>query len=459
MFNISERNGLNVNTSKITRRDALKSIGAGMLSLGASGSLAVSKRDYEKPNIVLIMADDLGYGDIGCYGNTRISTPNIDYLAENGLKFMDYHSNGPICSPTRAALLTGRYQQRSGIEAVVSAKNHRHTGMSLSETTFAEALKKANYVTALFGKWHLGYSPDFNPVRQGFDEFNGFVSGNIDYHSHIDQEGYEDWWQGMDMRPENGYTTDLITSHGVRFIEQNKDKPFCLYLAHESPHYPFQGRNDPADRSPGDPKPLHGSRKDKQNAYKEMIEAMDEGIGKILQSLKRLNLERQTFVFFCSDNGAMAGVGSNGILKGSKGTLFEGGHRVPAIAYWPGTIPSGLTRETAMSMDLFPTIVAIAGIPPTDKCSLDGIDLTRLIIKGEKLNKRPLFWKLNKQKAVRSGDWKLYIIDDQSMLYNLEEDIEEKNNAAGIHPELVETLKSKLNAWEHDVSSNVKRRS
>ncbi len=406
------------------------------------------------------MADDLGYGDIGCYGNTRISTPNIDYLAENGLKFMDYHSNGPICSPTRAALLTGRYQQRSGIEAVVSAKNHRHTGMSLSETTFAEVLKKANYVTALFGKWHLGYSPDFNPVRQGFDEFTGFVSGNIDYHSHIDQEGYEDWWQSMDMRPENGYTTDLITSHGVRFIEQNKAKPFCLYLAHESPHYPFQGRNDPADRSPGDPKPLHGSRKDKQDAYKEMIEAMDEGIGKILQSLKRLNLERQTFVFFCSDNGAMAGVGSNGILKGSKGTLFEGGHRVPAIAYWPGTIPSGVvTRETAMSMDLFPTIVAIAGIPSTDKCSLDGIDFTRLIIKGEKLNKRPIFWKLNKQKAVRSGDWKLYIIDDQLMLYNLEEDIEEKNNVTGTHPELVKTLKSKLTAWEHDVSLNVKRRS
>ncbi|NQT02271.1 MAG: sulfatase-like hydrolase/transferase [Planctomycetes bacterium] len=196
----------------------------------------------ERPNIILIMADDLGYGDIGCYGSKKIRTPNIDALARGGLRFTDYHSNCPVCSPTRAALLTGRYQQRCGIEGVVTAAKHRHTGMALEEVTFAEVLKRRGYATGIFGKWHVGYNVEFNPAKQGFDEFIGYVSGNVDYHSHIDQAGFEDWWKNLQKVPEEGYCTDLITKHGVDFIERHKDGPFCLYLPHEAPHYPYQGR-------------------------------------------------------------------------------------------------------------------------------------------------------------------------------------------------------------------------
>ncbi|MEA3476736.1 MAG: sulfatase-like hydrolase/transferase [Bacteroidota bacterium] len=201
--------------------------------------------EERKPNIIIILADDYGYGDVGCYGSKRFLTPHLDALAAGGLRFTDFHSNGTVCSPTRAALLTGRYQQRTGINGVVTAAGHRHTGLDLEETTFAEVLKSEGYVTALFGKWHLGYLPDYNPVRQGFDEFTGYVSGNVDYHAHLDQTGMEDWWKQDELNPECGYTTDLITDHGVDFIQRHSEKPFLLYIAHEAPHYPYQGRNDP----------------------------------------------------------------------------------------------------------------------------------------------------------------------------------------------------------------------
>ena len=172
-----------------------------------------------KANIIIIMADDLGYGDIGCYGNTTIKTPNLDAIAAGGMKFTDFHSNGAVCSPTRAALLTGRYQQRCGIEGVIYAKGStRETGIPLQEITFAEVLKSAGYKTAIFGKWHLGYNVKFNPTKQGFDEFRGYVSGNVDYHSHIDGAGMEDWWKNDEKVPEEGYSTDLITKHAIRFI-------------------------------------------------------------------------------------------------------------------------------------------------------------------------------------------------------------------------------------------------
>ncbi|MBN1342344.1 MAG: sulfatase-like hydrolase/transferase, partial [Phycisphaerae bacterium] len=282
----------------LSRRDVLRAAGLGAASLLCSTGSSCAEEAASRPNIILIMADDLGYGDLGCYGNPKIATPHIDALAAGGMRLTDFHANGPVCSPTRAALLTGRYQQRCGIEGVVTAKGHRDTGMDLSETTFAEVLKSAGYATGLFGKWHLGYEAGFNPTKQGFDEFRGYVSGNVDYHSHIDQTGIEDWWTGVEKVPETGYTTDLITRHGVRFIERHKDRPFCLYLPHEAPHYPYQGRADRPDRAPGKPGPIQGSRKDKVGAYKEMVEAMDEGLGRIVETVRRLGLDKRTFIFF-----------------------------------------------------------------------------------------------------------------------------------------------------------------
>jgi len=244
----------------------------------------------QNPNIVIIMADDLGYGGISCFGNTKIHTPNIDALASEGIRFTDFHSNGSVCSPTRAALLTGKYQQRTGVEGVVTAKSHRNVGLPLHEHTIAEEFKKYGYTTAMFGKWHVGYSKAFNPILQGFDKFTGFVSGNIDYHGHIDQEGYLDWWQGDQIVNEKGYTTDLITNYGANFIEEfnpeKTGKPFFLYLPHEAPHYPFQKRIDKVLREVGKPGSLPVAKDSISKIYKEMVEVMDEGIGDIVNVLK-----------------------------------------------------------------------------------------------------------------------------------------------------------------------------
>jgi len=417
-----------------------------------------SEAAAERPNIILIMADDLGYGDIGCYGNKKISTPNIDALARGGLKFTDYHSNCPVCSPTRAALLTGRYQQRCGIEGVVTAAKHRHTGMALEEVTFAEVLKRSGYATGIFGKWHVGYSVEFNPARQGFDEFIGYVSGNVDYHSHIDQAGFDDWWKNLQKVPEEGYCTDLITRHGVDFIERHKDGLFCLYLPHEAPHYPYQGRKDPPERLSDGGKGKKAKGQEIARAYKEMVEVMDEGVGRIVETLRRLGLERKTFIFFCSDNGANKN-GSNGALAGYKGSLWEGGQRVPAVAYWPGRIKAGTTTdETVLGMDLFATMMSIAGAKPPASLKLDGVDLLPMLTKGAALPKRTLFWRYRKQKAVRKGPWKLLVQGSQSKLYNLDEDLGEKDNLALARPDMVKVLEDELAAWEQEVSAGVELR-
>jgi len=454
--------------TRISRRHLLKTVGAGAASLVCPRGTAGGEVGDQRPNIILIMADDLGYGDLGCYGNEKIATPNIDALAKGGMRFTDFHSNGAVCSPTRAALLTGRYQQRCGVEGVITAKKHRDKGMALTEVTFAEVLKDAGYATGLFGKWHLGYEVRFNPTRQGFDAFRGYVSGNVDYHSHIDQTGIEDWWRDCDKVRETGYTTDLVTGHGVRFIERHKDAPFCLYLPHEAPHYPYQGRRDKADRKPGHPEPIRGSRADTVGAYKEMVEAMDGGVGRIVRTVERLGLARRTFIFFCSDNGAVR-PGSNGPLAGWKGTLWEGGHRVPAIAYWPGKIrPGTVTDQTAMTMDLLPTMAAVAGAPLPSGLTPDGVDLSPVLERGGKLPERTLFWRAGRQKAARKGAWKLLVNPRRGRqrrqagparvhLYNLAEDAGERKDLASAERKRVKGLRAELVAWEQTVSVNVTR--
>jgi len=402
-----------------------------------------------QPNIILIMADDLGYGDVGCYGSETIETPNIDALAEGGMKFTDYHANGPVCSPTRAALLTGRYQQRCGVEEVIYAKGpSRQTGMALKEATFAEVLKNHGYVTGIFGKWHLGYNVEFNPTKQGFDEFRGYVSGNVDYHTHTDGAGIEDWWKNSEKVPEEGYVSDLITKHAIDFIERHKDEPFCLYLPHEAPHSPYQGRGDPPERLSGGRKGKKAKGKEIARAYKEMVEVMDEGVGRIVQTVKRLGLERKTFIFFCSDNGANKN-GSNGPLAGYKGSLWEGGHRVPAIAYWPGKIRAKtVTDETVLGMDIFATMVSTSGAKVPEGLKLDGVDLLATLTEGKKLPRRTLFWRYRKQRAARRGPWKLLVQDGKVRLYNLDEDLGEKNDLADSRQGIVEALQGELTRWE-----------
>jgi len=411
-----------------------------------------------RPNFIIIMADDLGYGDISAFGSDSlldppVYTPNIDSLIAQGLCFNDFHSNGAVCSPTRAALLTGRYQQRAGMEEVIYV-GERDLGMAPAEVTFAEVLKEAGYATGIVGKWHLGFKPEFNPVNQGFDLFHGFTSGNVDYISHVDNAGYYDWWHNLDTLTEEGYSTDLISRHAVDFIQENKDVPFCLYIAHAAPHTPFQGRNDSADRIAGETgHPYAGTRQDIENAYKEMIEAMDEGTGLVMDKVKELQLEENTLVFFFSDNGPY-GPGQAGVLRGKKSSLWEGGHRVPAGAWWPGRIEAGrVSDETVITMDIFPTIAVLAGVSIS---GLDGIDISPLLLDNQPLGERTLVWRYGRsnQVTIRTGPWKLMINtnNQDTSLFNLDDDIRESNNLAGSRVGRKNDLAAALAAWESDLA-------
>lgn len=413
----------------------------------------VMAADNPKPNIVIIMADDLGYGDISCYGNTQCKTPNLDRLAAGGLRFTDFHSSGNVCSPTRAGLMTGRYQQRAGIPSVINADpkvaEHHHGLYPEKEVTFAELLKKAGYQTAMFGKWHLGYTRPFNPVHHGFDRFIGYVSGNVDYISHYDRMGVYDWWNGLELIEEDGYSTHLITKHAVEYIKEMQDRPFCLYVAHEAVHSPFQGPNDPPVRGPD---AVRG-KVDRQRAYREMTIEMDRGVGEVVQTIQQLNLERKTLVWFFSDNGGARGIASNKPLRGHKGTDWEGGHRVAGIAYWPGQIePGTLTDETAITLDVMPTVLALAGISDTisNDRPLDGIDISPLLLEGKPLPPRQLFWN---GRAVRDGQWKLIEADGKFQLFNLKEDLAETTDLAEKYPDRVEQLKKSLTRWSEDVAT------
>ncbi len=420
-----------------------------------SVTLIVAQEVSHLPNVVIIMADDLGYADLSCYGSEKINTPNIDRLAEEGVLFTDFHSNGSVCSPTRASLLTGKYQQRTGITGVVTAHQHRDVGLSLSEVTIAEQLKKAGYVTGMFGKWHVGYSESYNPVHQGFDEYIGYVSGNVDYHAHIDQAGYEDWWKQNTLQNEKGYTTDMITSHAIDFIDRHKEESFLLYIPHEAPHGPFQGRKTAAFRKIGEKiGDVKRSREEIRLLLKEMIEVMDEGVGEIMQTIENLDLDEKTLVFFCSDNGG-AKYGDNTPLRAGKASLYEGGHRVAGLAKWKGTIkPGTICSETAMTMDLWPTLSELAGLGIPS--SIDGCSLKKLLLKNEKLVERNLFWQYRNKMAMRSGKWKL-VLDTRTNLYelyNLDVDLGEKNNLVERYPEQFVLMKTELKQWFEKVSKN-----
>lgn len=411
-----------------------------------------------KPNIILIMADDLGYGDLSCYGNKKFATPNLDRLASEGMRFTDFHSSGPVCSPTRAGLLTGRYQQRAGIPGVILAgfDENRHHGLHTKEITFAEQLRSAGYATAIFGKWHLGYARNFNPVHHGFDQFKGYVSGNVDYISHFDRLEVHDWWDGQEDSPETGYTTHLITRNAVNFIEQHRDRPFCLYVAHESPHTPFQGPGDPPIRGP-EKVPEDSSPEFRDRAYREMIQEMDSGIGEIMDTLERQGLSSNTLVFFLSDNGAA--YGSNGLLRGKKGQLWEGGHRVPAIAWWPGQIKAGtVCQSPAISLDLTPTMWEIAGVSTPAGHHLDGISLMPVLLSGKTPpEKRQFYWSYQEAGAMRDGDWKLLINaggKKHTQLFNLSDDPSEQHNLEKQYPEQVKKMSAAFRDWLENVKSD-----
>jgi arylsulfatase A len=411
-----------------------------------------------QPNIILIMADDLGYGSLGCYGNTVVRTPHIDQLAKSGIRFTDFHSNGPLCSPTRAALLTGRYQQRcqwvadEELSPVFQQQRRENPiqrwawGISTKELTIAELLKQHGYHTGIIGKWHLGYDVKFHPLNFGFAEFRGFMGGNVDYHTHIASHGLKelDWWHNREIKNEIGYTTDLLTSYATDFIAKHKERPFFLYLSHAAVHVPLQGRDPTAKKSA-------------TATYQEMLSCLDESVGKVLDELRKQQLEKQTLVIFCSDNGGVpvAGINVNGKLSGKKGTLAEGGLRVPMIASWPSVIPAGTTNdETIMSMDILPTCAGLAAAKLPASHEWDGCNITTSLQGKSSLPDRVLHWSSGEAWAIRRSKWKLIGRGaNASALYDLKHDLAETTNLIKNETKLVDELLALHRQWSAKVGS------
>jgi arylsulfatase A len=423
-----------------------------------------------RPNIVFIMADDLGYGDLGCYGNEDIETPHIDALANGGLRFLDFHSSGPMCTPTRVASLTGKYQHRFGekFDGAISGVRDYHSGLPLEAITIAEVLKDRGYTTGCFGKWHLGFLPPYFPSKQGFDEFRGLGSGDGDFFTRVDRSGREDWWTNDERTEEVGYTTDLITNHSVDFIERHRDEPFFLYVPHLAIHFPWQGPEDPPHRQAGTAyhEDKWGLIPDRSNVYphvRAMIESLDKSVGNILSALKKEGLIENTLVVFTSDNGGyisysggFENISSNGPLRGQKSQVYEGGHRVPAIVSWRGRIDPGITDQTTISMDWFPTFAKLAGASIAD-LQLDGADLSPLLFDRYKLPDRNLFWRIRGNWAARSGPWKLVYANGDMGLFNLDEDIGEANDLYRERPEKAKSLQEAWGQWNDDVNRSAGR--
>ena len=426
------------------------------------------------PNLIVIMVDDMGYAGVSCFGNPYFKTPEIDRLAAEGMRFTDFHSSGTVCSPTRAGLLTGRYQQRAGIEAVIHpASDHPEhlRGLQPSETTFAEALKDAGYTSALIGKWHQGYtenSESYHPQNHGFDEFVGYHSGNIDFVSHVGDHYKHDWWHGRKETQEEGYTTHLINDYSIDFVRRHAktDKPFCLYIAHESIHNPVQVPGDPVRRTPQNWdrwKWQEVSQEERIEKYRGMTLPIDDGVGRLRETLQELGIAENTFVLFFSDNGPSGDFPSGDpSLRGRKGSVYEGGHKVPAIAWWPGKIqPGSVSSETLISIDVMPTLLKLAGAKTPER-SLDGVDTSSVLLQQEKLPSRVLFWaslsnRGSRSEAMRDGDWKLVLNhpkakpgtfeNEQIELYHLSADPSEQDDVSARHTDRADRMLKQLKAW------------
>ena len=410
-----------------------------------------------RPNIVFILADDLGYGDLGCYGAPDIDTPRLDRLATEGVLLTDCYSNGSVCSPTRAALMTGRYQQRIGLEWAVSYQVFGE-GLPPQEKSIARLIRDAGYATAMVGKWHLGYDLDRRPVYHGFERFFGLLGGNHHYFEHYDRKGVHDLFLNDEPIEVEGYSTDLIGRHGARYIDAMKNGPFFLYVPFNAPHFPFQGPDD-AERLVT---PKKGWQTGTRQTYVAMVESLDANVGLILESLDRHGLRDNTLVVFTSDNGGMLPLSRNAPCAKGKGTLWEGGIRVPAIARWPGHIPPGSrSAQVVLTADWAATMVALAGGSPPANRPFDGIDVMPILAGKAPARERTVFWRrsldpyrknVQPQRAVRQGDWK-YIDEPsgQQYLYNLSNDVGEQVNLAASKPEQAAAMARLLDTWEADV--------
>jgi len=407
-----------------------------------------------RPNFVFILADDLGYADLGCYGARTEVTPSLDRMAAEGLRFTDGYANSPVCSPTRFALMTGRYQYRlrGALDEPLAgaARGRDDLGLPPSHPTLPSLLRDAGYATALAGKWHLGYPPHFGPLLSGYQEHFGPLGGGVDYFSHCDRAGVHDLFENDHESRRAGYLTDLITDYAVEFIgRQTNETPFLLSIHYTAPHWPWETRADEAEsRRIG--KAIHHIDGGSVETYRTMIRHMDEGIGRILAALTRAGLGKNTLTVFTSDNGGER-YSDTWPFVGKKMDLLEGGIRVPLLAHWPSRIAAGsVTAQTAMTMDWPVTMLAAAGVQPHRDYPLDGIDLLPILAApGKTAPPRDLFWRMNhrSQRALRREAWKYLSLDGDEFLYDLTKDARERANLATRYPERLAELRAAYEAW------------
>lgn len=452
------------------------------IAIGIVVTSAACTRTQERPNIVVIVADDLGYADLGCYGSPDIRTPNIDALAEGGVKFTGFYANAPECTPTRAAFLTGKYQQRvGGLECAIGTGNvgryddairlsqRNELGLPAEGSILMQSMKDAGYRTALLGKWHLGYEREFRPDRHGFDYSFCLLGGMAGYFYHTEQvdHGLDDFTSshtlaenGKEVFADGEYLTELITQKAIEWLKGlDRDEHFFLFLPYTAPHLPYQGPGDDTGMpvwESGDA----GSRE----KYAEMVEALDSSVGEIMRYINNRYPAGEILVIFFSDNGGTT-FADNGIYRSGKGTVFEGGIHVPCIIQWSWRIPANtISEQTCISFDLTRSLIELAG--PDRGIALDGYDILNHVLEGREDITRTLFWRAKRgervQKAVRDGDHKYlirYNADEilHEGLFDLKADPSEKENQLDISPGLANELKKKLVAWEEEVSVTARR--
>jgi arylsulfatase A-like enzyme len=435
----------------LTRRDLIRGAVATVAGLALSDRLSATPTS-KPPNIVFIMADDLGYADVGCYGRPDLRTPNIDRIAANGVRFLQAYANSAVCSATRTALITGRYQYRLRLGLEEPLAGNREVGLPPEHPTLPSLLKEAGYSSTLIGKWHMGVLPKFGPLKSGYDHFYGFRGGAVDYFRHTSGER-EDFWDDDVSVHQVGYLTQLLGERAVQVVNgyAKSGKPFLLSLHFNAPHWPWEG---PADRAESDRIATSGTSGiwdldgGTQKTYQQMIEAMDAQIGAVLKALDENGLTQNTIIVFTSDNGGER-FADTWPFTGRKTELLEGGLRIPAIVSWPAQIPKGQTTDqVSMSMDWVPTLLAAAGSSPDPAFPLDGINLLTYV-QGTAPVSRKLFWryKARIQRAMRDGDFKFLKILDNTFLFNVVEDPMERANLKDRHKDVFRRMQREWYDW------------
>lgn len=440
-------------SSKPSRREVLAATVAAPLAMMARAQFADAADS--KPNFVFILADDFGYADASCYGRPDYRTPNMDRIAAEGMKFMQAYANSAVCSATRTALITGRYQYRLpvGLEEPIPSGNRRNTGLPPDIPTLPSLLKKAGYGTTLIGKWHLGTLPDYDPLRSGYDHFWGFRGGALDYFTHKwgpPNSDTDDLWDGDVKIHQQGYLTELMGDQAVASIETyaKAKTPFFLDLHFNAPHWPWEGPDDEAESRTLTS--LSSYESGTLATYGRMVTALDRQVGRVLDELKRANIDGNTIVIFTSDNGGER-FSDTWPFSGKKSELLEGGLRIPAIVRWPDHIKAGTTTEqVAISMDWLPTLLAAAGTQPDPAFPPDGINLLPALTENAAPVPRKLFWRFraNSQRAMRDGDMKWLKINENTFLFDVVADPLERANLKNRKPEVYRRMVEEYEKWQ-----------